>query len=80
MHTVRWQDIYKPKRLGGLGLKHLVKMNEACLSKRSWKLQSGEEAFCCKLLREKYNKKGIKGNTKEVKAYDSSLWKNLAKE
>ncbi|KAI5393641.1 hypothetical protein KIW84_060678 [Lathyrus oleraceus] len=80
MHTVRWQDIYKPKRLGGLGLKHLVKMNEACLSKRSWKLQSGEEAFWCKLLKKKYNKNGIKGNTKEVKAYDSSLWKNLAKE
>lgn len=39
MHTIRWQDICKPKHFGGLGLKHLVRMNEACISKLSWKLE-----------------------------------------
>lgn len=77
MHTVRWQDLCKPKRLG---LNNLIKMNEAFLSKLSWKLQSRKEVFWCNLLKDKYYRKGIAGNILEVKAYDSSLWKNLAKE
>lgn len=33
MHTVCWSDICKPKKIGGLGIQNLSKMNEACIRK-----------------------------------------------
>lgn len=33
MHTISWKEINKPKTLGGLGLRNLKEMNEACIPK-----------------------------------------------
>lgn len=33
IRTIRWQDICKPKNSGGLGLRHLSRMNGGCITK-----------------------------------------------
>jgi hypothetical protein len=40
-HAVGWEMITKPKELGGLGLRRLDIMNQACLLKLGWKFFLG---------------------------------------
>lgn len=55
-------------------------MNEACISELSWKLKCREEALWCQILKQKYKRKGINGNVLEVKPYDLSFLKHMAKD
>lgn len=37
MHLVAWEDICKPKYLGGLGIKWIRDMNKALFTKWTWR-------------------------------------------
>lgn len=71
MHTIRWKDITKPKKLGGLGLRNLKHMNEACILKLGWEIKFGEDTLWCEVIKGKY----LRQSKICAKTYDSSLWK-----
>ncbi|MCH82717.1 putative ribonuclease H protein, partial [Trifolium medium] len=50
-HAVNWDEVTKPKCLGGLGLRHLHTMNQACILKLGWKLASGDNDLWCEVMR-----------------------------
>jgi hypothetical protein len=77
-HAIRWEDVTKPKRFGGLGLRRLDTMNQACLLKLGWKFNFGASDLWCEVLRGKYSCQTISENM-VIKASDSSLWKNIVK-
>jgi hypothetical protein len=53
-HAVSWEMVTKPKDCGGLGLRRLDVMNQACILKLSWKLASGAKDWWCYIFRGKY--------------------------
>jgi hypothetical protein len=46
-HAVRWSLVTTLKQMGGLGLRKLDVMNQACLLKLGWKLINGCNDFWC---------------------------------
>ncbi|GAU26489.1 hypothetical protein TSUD_361220 [Trifolium subterraneum] len=77
-HAIRWEDVTRPKRFGGLGLRRLDTMNQACLLKLGWKFNSGASDLWCEVLHGKYSCQTISENM-VIKAPASSLWKNIVK-
>jgi hypothetical protein len=75
-HAVSWNIITKPKCIGGLGMRRLDTMNQACLAKLGWKLYIGADELWCDVLRGKYDCRNFKGVSR---ASASSLWKNIVK-
>jgi hypothetical protein len=76
-HAVSWENVTKPKALGGLGIRRLVHMNKACLMKLAWAIRSGEKALWIDVIRGKYSRSNPNFDQVVAKVYDSSLWKNL---
>ncbi|GAU12910.1 hypothetical protein TSUD_73970 [Trifolium subterraneum] len=75
-HAIGWDKIIVPKWMGGLGLRKLDIMNNACLSKLGWKLQTSSTDLWCEVLRGKYSREPVI-NIQSCKASDSALWKAL---
>ncbi|PNX75251.1 ribonuclease H, partial [Trifolium pratense] len=50
-HAVSWEKVTTPKWMGGLGLRNMEYMNQACLIKLGWKLFSGADDYWCQILR-----------------------------
>ncbi|MCH82962.1 putative ribonuclease H protein [Trifolium medium] len=73
-HAIGWEMVTKPKDCGGLGLRRLEVMNQACILKLSWKLASGAKDCWFEVLRGKYDCRALKGEI-SVKNSASSLWK-----
>lgn len=56
IHLVNWNQVWKKKDNGGLGLKKANVQNLALLSKLSWKMVNEKESMWRHTLREKYLK------------------------
>ncbi|KAI5424837.1 hypothetical protein KIW84_030864 [Lathyrus oleraceus] len=76
-HTVSWDNITKPKNMGGLEIRNLTDMNKARLFKLGWSLRSGDNSVWCQVLQGKYGRKDGSLIDLATKAYDSSLWKSI---
>ncbi|EXB29684.1 hypothetical protein L484_013458 [Morus notabilis] len=46
-HLVAWEQVHKPKDLGGLRIGNIRKKNEALLAKWLWRFSLEPEALCC---------------------------------
>jgi hypothetical protein len=78
-HVISWNTLTQPKDCGGLGLRNLQSMSEACLMKMGWSLMTGEHNMWGQVLRGKYGREGWRQGNITVKPSDSSLWKALAR-
>jgi len=76
-HAVRWDLVTLPKAVGGLGIRHLVNMNKACLMKLGWAIRSGVDALWIDVIRGKYGRDHPNFDRVSAKGQDSSLQKNL---
>lgn len=38
LHLISWEEVCRPKRMGGLGIRKIRKFNQALLSKHLWNL------------------------------------------
>jgi hypothetical protein len=76
-HAISWDKVLKPKSCGGLGLRRLDVMNQACILKLGWKLSSGSTDWWCEVMRGKYDSRALKGEI-NVQASASSLWKLMS--
>lgn len=53
VHLLSWDKLILPKGLGGLGLRNLENMNNACLLKLGWAIRNGNDGLWTKVLRGK---------------------------
>lgn len=72
---IRWDALCRPKDYGGLGFIDTRMMNKALLCKWIYKLESGNDDLCCKLLRNKYCGDG--GFFQTNSTGGSQFWKGL---
>jgi mannosylglycoprotein endo-beta-mannosidase len=77
-HAVNWSVVTQPREMGGLGLRRLKILNQACLSKLVWSLQTGAKDLWCEVLWGKYQRNNS-GDDIVAKAADSSLWKAIVR-
>ena len=75
---VSWNDICKPKKYGGLGLKNLQDWNIALLSSRIWKISSGHDSLWVKWVKF-YHLEGRSFWDVRAKDKMSWSWRNLLK-
>jgi len=54
IHTVVWNQICKPKNVGGLGLRSSMKVNSAFMMKAGWDLCSEHDDLWVRIFRSKY--------------------------
>ena len=53
-HLVKWDEVCKSKRDGGLGIRKAKDTNLALLSKLGWKIQTEKKVLWVEILRKKY--------------------------
>jgi hypothetical protein len=76
VNWVKWEDVCKPKHLGGLGVRDLRVVNISLLAKWHWRLLGGGDALWKDVIRSKYEEEVFgkvdwgEGN----KPWFSSLW------
>jgi ribonuclease HI len=78
-HMISWNTITRAKDCGGLGLRKLQSMNEACLMKMGWSLMTREDTLWGNVLIGKYGREGWNQGRICSKTNDSSLWKAITK-
>jgi hypothetical protein len=66
-----------PKQLGGLGIRNLRIMNDACLMKLGWNLRQGKDSLWTQVLWGKYGRNSDGTAELVVKHTDSNLWKAI---
>ncbi|XP_026459220.1 uncharacterized protein LOC113359863 [Papaver somniferum] len=75
---VAWDRVKKPKKLGGLGIRHLKSTNKALLSKWSWRYAKEKEALWRRVIQLK-----SKSDTEDLRPLESKLphgrgmWKGM---
>ncbi|VFQ75989.1 unnamed protein product [Cuscuta campestris] len=73
---VSWDEVCLPKQEGGLGLKNLLKWNQACLMKLLWDIANKKDTLWVKWIHNKY----LKGSSVwdyTTKPDDCYYWKKL---
>ena len=74
-HLVKWTNICRRKKKGGLGIKNISKMNVSLLCKWWWKLEM-ENGLQQDIVRTKYLSNDLISTVK-WKMNDSPIWKDL---
>lgn len=77
-HLVNWLEVKKPLRDGGLGLRSLIKLNEALLGKWIWRFWNKNDSLWKMVI----DCKWFNGNPYDFSCikscnYSLSLWKNI---
>lgn len=76
MHLVAWDEVCKPKRLGGLGVNKIRDVNKALLATWLWYF-SKEESLWCKVVVEKYGLANEWETKKSSLPYGCGCWKAI---
>lgn len=74
--STSWDQICKPKRFGGLGIRKAKEVNPALLSKLAWKIASGDSALWCIVIRAKYDVT-VEDRFPRGKANCSMVWRGM---
>lgn len=77
-HDVGWNKVTRAKCDGGLGLRDLSVMNQACIMKLGCKILNNEEDMWCTIVRSKYMENRFNDSI-QAKNTDSALWKAIVK-
>jgi hypothetical protein len=78
MHLVNWDQVCRPLRAGGLGIRNVLKFNKALLGKWLWRYATESEALWYKIIKEKYEEQEGGWCSKEISGpYGVGLWKHI---
>jgi exonuclease III len=78
MHLVNWDQICRPLRAGGLGIRNVLKFNKALLGKWLWRYATESEALWYKIIKEKYEDQEGGWCSKEISGpFGVGLWKHI---
>lgn len=50
LHAIHWEGICSPVELGGLGIRHMRELNQACLGKLCWRAMVEKEKLWAHVL------------------------------
>jgi hypothetical protein len=79
LSLLAWDNICKPKSLGGLGIRTMEASNNSLLARIGWKLTSNQPHLWVASLKGKYLKNGVHFLAASPNALSSWLWKGLLK-
>lgn len=76
VHLVKWDNVCKPKALGGLGLRKCKFNNQALVSKLGCRLINEDKPLWVKILKNKYK---VPQNPRNwtLKTSPSPVWKSI---
>ncbi|KAE8663709.1 hypothetical protein F3Y22_tig00112921pilonHSYRG00052 [Hibiscus syriacus] len=78
IHWVKWDDVYKPKNEGGLGVRNLTSMNRALLGKWSWRFANERHSVWRNFVCSKYNIDSLRLLfDSKVSPQSSWLWRSV---
>lgn len=70
----KWSTLTIPKSLGGLGIRDLNHMNQACLIKLAWGMQENHDKLWFRFLEGKYGQKTFATGSFQCKATNFESW------
>ena len=73
---VAWDDVYRPKSEGGLGIRKNEDVNRASIAILSWKILTDNDSFWARIMRDKYVK-NINFFRFPKKKRDFNVWKEI---
>ncbi|OMP00911.1 reverse transcriptase [Corchorus capsularis] len=83
VHLVSWEDVCRPKRMGGLGLRRMELHNIALLQKTAWRFITEEDSLWVKFIKAKYRVRddvfNFIRNRQGTSASWSYTWKGIMK-
>jgi hypothetical protein len=78
VHLVNWDQVCRPKKNGGLGIKKTSHMNQALLAKASWRILNRDHGLWADLMKKKYlNGDSCIHMLDKKNASASSTWKSI---
>jgi hypothetical protein len=78
LNLVSWNQICRPLRAGGLGIRNVHKFNQALMGKWLWRYATEREALWHKIIKAKYEDQDGGWCSKEVSGpYGVGLWKHI---
>ena len=77
IHLCKWDDVCRPKRIGGLGLQHAKYSNLAFMAKLGWGLVHQRDELWVKVLRSKYGCGEDLIPSISLKQGCSNVWKGI---
>lgn len=78
-HLIAWNDICKPKRLGGLGITRIRDINKALLSKWLWHFGKEPDSLWRQVIACKYGLSNEWASNSSSTPYGCSCWKAIIK-
>ena len=79
MHWVKWDNVTKPKNLGGLGLQTAKGRNTTLLAKLNWRLHLEDNAPWSRVLKLKYGTRQRINSKHPARLPCSPTWKGMRK-
>jgi hypothetical protein len=76
VHWSAWENLTKPKALGGIGFRDTMLFNQALLARQAWRLINNPESLCAKLMRAIYYPRGNLLDT-VFKGDASPVWRGI---
>uniref|UniRef100_A0A2N9GM00 RNase H type-1 domain-containing protein n=1 Tax=Fagus sylvatica TaxID=28930 RepID=A0A2N9GM00_FAGSY len=76
VHWLKWSSMCRPKCLGGMGFRDLMKFNEALLEKQVWRLIHNKESLMYKVFKAKFFPHGMIMDARHS-ARASYAWKSI---
>jgi hypothetical protein len=77
-HLVNWHRVCTPIKAGGLGVRNVIKLNQALLGKWMWRFVQEHKALCWSVINVKYG--SVRGGWCSLPAagsYGVSVWKYI---
>ena len=76
-HLIKWSQVCKPKKEGGLGIRALKKLNSALLGKWLWRIGDETEGLWKEVISTKYDISRNGWFVQDPSTCSSGLWKGI---
>lgn len=77
MHLVAWENVTKPKKEGGLGIRSMRQSNSAFMAKLGWRVLSEPQSLWSRVLRAKYCDNRCDIDMFKDKTNASNAWRGI---
>ena len=76
-HLVKWEEVIKNKKEGGLGIRNMKKKNKSLMLKCLWKFITGENMLWREMIRAKYEMENRWMTKMVTTPYGCGIWRSV---